>query len=96
MKLRIPRRIKVEEESSDSDNEEAAATTSTEGSVQDQTKDKVPAVTSKAATVSPITINKSDEIASLRVETVFKVELVREEVNTQQRALMERQWWRQQ
>lgn len=50
MKLRIPRRIKVEEDSSDSEPDEA---TTSAPALEPPPIDKVPAVTTKAATVSP-------------------------------------------
>lgn len=53
MKLRIPRRIKVEEESSDSESE-SAPEENTEA--QEPVKDKVPVVTTKSLTVSTISM----------------------------------------
>lgn len=51
MKLRIPRRIKVEEDSSESESENPADLD--EAKVQEEeVKDKMPAVTSKTLTVS--------------------------------------------
>lgn len=50
MKLRIPRRIKVEEDSSESEAEAPAPAESS--SVPDQVKDKAPVATSKVISVS--------------------------------------------
>lgn len=78
MKLRIPRRIKVEEDSSESESETPADPEASK--VQEEVKDTVPAVTSKTLTVGAcntcdISWNyiRDDE---LKIEIVFKVEQV--------------------
>lgn len=71
MKLRIPRRIKVEEDSSDSENDEAT----TSAPALEPPNDKVPVVTTKAATVSPASANNYREVMkSESRRTVFKVD----------------------
>lgn len=59
MKLRITRRIKVEEDSSESEGETPADLDAS--NVQEEVKDKVPAVTSKTLTVSASTCNTFDK-----------------------------------
>lgn len=63
MKLRIPRRIKVEEESSESESENPADVVS---STDEQAKDKDIVVTSSKTIMVSVTFNKNGEIASAR------------------------------
>lgn len=90
MKLRIPRRIKVEEEES-SESESETPTDPETSSAQDPVKDKVPVVTTKAITVSVsnhLKLSWKCEIASaslLKVKIVFKVELDGREEHNKER-----------